>query len=329
MKIRKVVAATVSLAVQIVLFPLFICGYALFAASAFRFGRKTGASITALGPLFLRWMQHKLDLRHDDACDKLTLVLPGVSHSGLWMVSAPTLVAYRLTDIVPKVYRYPYPDHGNIPISHHATARTSYFDSAIDHHRVNVRQLVILGAGYDTRAYRQPAGVPLRCFEVDRPQTQTRKCEMIAMAGVDTSNVTFVSADFLRENWFNRLLEAGFDRSQPTFFLWEGVMMYLDRVAVESTLRTFAGSAIGSVVAFDYFSSEHLASQPLSMRIARSGLKVSGESLRFGIPTSPSPNLKVAAFLAANGLTMERQRDIARDPGGRFALAGMAIAVVK
>jgi len=60
--------------------------------------------------------------------------------------------------------------------------------------------------------------------------------------GVDSTRVTFVAADFETDDWLARLVEAGFDPGKPAFFLWEGVMMYLERQAVEATLRKIAGT---------------------------------------------------------------------------------------
>src|SRR5204862_6805551 len=101
--------------------------------------------------------------------------------------------------------------------------------------------------------YRLPPQTHVRCFEVDMPRTQAFKRAMLRRAGLDASRVTFVPADFEREDWFEKLLAAGFDPSRPTFFLWEGVTMYLGRPAVESALGSIAGTAPGSAVAFDYF----------------------------------------------------------------------------
>ena len=61
--------------------------------------------------------------------------------------------------------------------------------------------------------------------------------------GIDTAGVTFVPADFEQEDWLAQLVRAGFDPHRPALFLWEGVIVYLDRAAVEETLRKIAGTA--------------------------------------------------------------------------------------
>ena len=100
--------------------------------------------------------------------------------------------------------------------------RTAFFDSVVAAHAA-MPQLVVLGAGFDTRCYRL-TDRPERCFEVDAPSTQADKRETLAAAGIDTSDVVFVSTNFAGEdNWMDDLLAAGFDLSLPTLFLWEGV----------------------------------------------------------------------------------------------------------
>jgi len=145
-------------------------------------------------------------------------------------------------------------------------ARTTFFDVALQRHLADVDPLVILGAGLDTRAYRLPTDARVRCFEVDKPATQQFKLEMLHKAGIDASRVTYVSADFQNDDWFEKLAAAGFHPDRPSFFLWESVTMYLEREAVESTLRKIAGTARGTVVAFDYVSSQLLESRSLFMR---------------------------------------------------------------
>jgi O-methyltransferase involved in polyketide biosynthesis len=81
-------------------------------------------------------------------------------------------------------------------------------------------------------------------------------------------------------------VDAGFDPGKPALFLWEGVMMSLDREAVEATLRKIASCAKGSVVAFDYLTTKVLESQALYWRSARAGLRAAGEPLKFGIDST-------------------------------------------
>ena len=116
-----------------------------------------------------------------------------------------------------------------------------------------VRQLVVLGAGLDTYAYRSPFGSELRIFEVDHPATQAWKRQRLAAAQIALpSFLTFAPFNFERETLDEALTSAGFDPSQQTFFTWLGVVPYLTAPAIWATLAFIAGLPGGAHVVFDY-----------------------------------------------------------------------------
>jgi methyltransferase (TIGR00027 family) len=102
-----------------------------------------------------------------------------------------------------------------------------------------VCQYVILGAGLDTFAYRQPEyarAMPI--FEVDHPASQTWKQGCLARRGIVTpANLAFVAVDFERDRLAECLAAEGFDASKPAFFSWLGVVQYLTKPAIEDTLE--------------------------------------------------------------------------------------------
>ncbi len=324
---RNIGAASIFRMIQIVLLPIAAVSYVLFVVKLVLYSRRSGTSATLLASFYTRWMQHTLGTRRDEPCARLMLVLPNVSHLGLRLVTAPTLLAHRLTGYVPRIYRYPYA--GVPPMQHQSAARTTFYDAALERHLADVDQLVILGAGFDTRTYRLPAGTRVRSFEVDAPKTQAFKRAMLQQAGVDTTRVTYVPADFEHEDWFEKLVDAGFEPDKPSLFLWESVTMYLERQAVESTLRKIAGTATGSVIAFDYFSAELIESRSLFMRYARAVISATGEPWKFGIDNTPPARQRVAAFLESCGLVLEEQRNFGPETDRKHAMAGFATAVVK
>jgi methyltransferase (TIGR00027 family) len=115
-----------------------------------------------------------------------------------------------------------------------------------------VRQLVVLGAGLDTYAYRTPLE-DLRVFEVDDPATQVWKRQKLVDAAIPLpSTLVFVPIDFEREALPNALAAAGFDSALPSFFTWLGVVSYLSEEAIFSTLRFIASLSGGASVVFDY-----------------------------------------------------------------------------
>jgi methyltransferase (TIGR00027 family) len=321
---RNIVKAPIFRMIQIAWSPLALVGYVLFVLKLIRFSRKSGVSSTTLASLYTRWMQHKLGMRLDEPCERLMMVLPNVSHLGLRLVTGGTLLAHRLTGYVPRIYRYPY--EGDPPMAHESAARTTFFDAALARHLGDIDQLVILGAGWDTRSYRMPKGI--HCFEVDTPKTQETKRQMLKKVGLDTTRITFVPADFMMEDWLEKLVNAGFEPDKPSFFLWEAVTMYLDREAVESTLRKIASTASGSVVAFDYFNADLIEARSLYMRYARAILNAIGEPFSFGIESTPPASKHVAAFLESCGLSMEEQRNFGQETDRKPAMAGFATAIV-
>lgn len=116
-----------------------------------------------------------------------------------------------------------------------------------------VRQYVVLGAGLDTFAHRNPfAELGLRVFEVDYPATQAWKRRRLGEAGLTSPpSLTFAPIDFERQTLAQGLAAAGFDAAAPAFFSWLGVVVYLTREAVLQTLGTIASQPGGEVV-FDY-----------------------------------------------------------------------------
>jgi methyltransferase (TIGR00027 family) len=118
--------------------------------------------------------------------------------------------------------------------------------------RSGVGQYVILGAGLDTFAYRNPFP-SLRVFEVDLPATQAWKRKMLGEAGIaQPENLTFVPLDFERQMLAEGLAGSGFDGSLPAFFGWLGVVPYLTMTAFRAALKTMGEMPQGSGVSFDY-----------------------------------------------------------------------------
>jgi methyltransferase (TIGR00027 family) len=114
-----------------------------------------------------------------------------------------------------------------------------------------VRQYVLLGAGFDTFAYRNPYP-DLKVYEVDFPTSQAWKRQRLEAIGVDPVAATFADIDFERETLSHALSRAGFDLAQPAVFAWLGVMMYLTPEAVRTTFAAVGALAKGSEIVFDY-----------------------------------------------------------------------------
>ena len=116
-----------------------------------------------------------------------------------------------------------------------------------------VTQLVVLGAGLDTFAYRNPFRHRLRVFEVDHPDTQAYKRDCLDRAQIRIPDcLTFAPVDFERETLAGGLAAAGFASQEQSFFTWLGVVPYLTEAAIWSTLQYLAELPGGAHVVFDY-----------------------------------------------------------------------------
>ena len=181
-----------------------------------------------------------------------------------------------------------------------AVCRTRYIDDVLRAAlRDGVAQVVILGAGFDSRAWRIPGIGRARVFEVDHPATQATK--QAAMRG-SIGPVTFVPVDFARDRLGDAMAARGFRTDAHTFFLWEGVTNYLTAEAVDATLRfvASAGSA-GSLVLFTYIHRGMLDGS-LAFEGGRAGsatVRRIGEPYTFGLDPAEVP-----AYLAARRLRL-------------------------
>lgn len=238
--------------------------------------KRLGVSQTAIEVFNGRWTMSHFAMRDDPAVLKLGPVLPNTSVNGLFLTLLPFWVKWKLSDrlLFPRI-----PVPGRESIADLVTARTIYFDQVIDRTLPLVKQFVLLGAGYDTRAHRELHGT--RVFEVDQPVVQQHKLKCIQEADIAHDHVTFVSIDFSQETIFEKLVDSGFDASLPTLFLWEGVTLYLDEQAVRSTLRELSSrAAAGSVLVADFYGARVIkTAQSLA---AKKILELTGETIKFG-----------------------------------------------
>jgi methyltransferase (TIGR00027 family) len=132
--------------------------------------------------------------------------------------------------------------------------RTRFIDEAVEKaFSQGIGQVVILGAGLDTRPYRLAGMERAQVFEVDLPSVQeTKKKRLHRHFGRLPANVTFVPIDFDKESLEEVFSRTAFDPSKPSLFVWEGVTQYLSEQAVRRTLAFVGASAPGSVLVFTY-----------------------------------------------------------------------------
>ncbi len=161
----------------------------------------------------------------------------------------------------------------------HLVARSRYAEDQLAHAVTRgVRQYVLLGAGLDTFAHRNPHP-DLRVFEVDHPATQQWKRDLLAATSLPApASLTYAPVDFETESLPQQLQLVGHDSTAPTVFAWLGVVPYLTREAFRATVAFIAAQPPGSGLIFDYGQPraalpffEQLAHDSLAARVALAG----------------------------------------------------------
>jgi methyltransferase (TIGR00027 family) len=187
--------------------------------------------------------------------------------------------------------------------------------------------VVLLGAGYDTRAYRFASALHGRpVFELDFPATSRRKARIVAEHAreLPATDVRHVEIDFLNESLDDALIRSGFQRGAQTFFIWEGVTMYLTRSAVKDTLaRVHDLGGGGSRMALDFWYLLDAADLLSSVYRTSAGLlSLVGEPALFALhPEDAAPFMRHLGFEIVDlANTDELRRRYVRD--GRHVFPG-------
>jgi methyltransferase (TIGR00027 family) len=217
--------------------------------------------------------------------------------------------------------------------------RTLYIDAVLEQALArSVRQVVLLGAGYDTRAFRAAERYPeLRCVEVDLPATQALKREALAEhPALGRGQVRMVSADLRQPGWTRALAEAGLSGREPTLFIAEGLLPYLSVEETEGlfrAIRAFQAGASGCRVVFTYLPPRPVRRPGGLLRLLSALHRPARESFATGL----EPEL-LAARLEGLGFSLEEELDFRalyrrfnaqREPQERWAVPfRLALATV-
>jgi methyltransferase (TIGR00027 family) len=175
-------------------------------------------------------------------------------------------------------------------------------------------QLVLLGAGYDSRAYRLPLARGVTVFEVDHPSTQRVKRERLSASGTSVDHVRFVGVDFELDNVAGRLVDSGFDERARSAVVWEGVISYLNESAVDDNFKLLSGiSSPGSRLIFTYVDGRALDGS-IDLEEARrwkGWVRLNGEPFVFGFHPD-----RLESYLADHGFCLESDRSTAEVASG-------------
>ncbi|MGB7993082.1 SAM-dependent methyltransferase [Methanoregula sp.] len=183
-------------------------------------------------------------------------------------------------------------------------ARVRFFDDTIKEAAQNgLEQLVIMGAGYDTRAYRiDELKENMRVFEIDRPGIQEiKKAKIRDIFGRLPDNVVYVAVDFEIQDFGQRLFECGYSHKKKTLFVMEGLIMYLTLPAIDAMLSFIVkNSGPGSAILFDC-SGKTGSHDSMTRKKLEDHTAQSGEPIRFFLPEEGAE-----AFLVQRGFSQVR-----------------------
>lgn len=290
--------------------------------------------------------------RLDITTDQLVQTLPDLNYRLLRIAVEPILWAMKAAAWLPNgVQERTRPNKNigkNIDASTEITLasvlydRTLFFDQALIAALNSAEQIVILGAGFDTRLFKFCLDREIALFEVDQVETQLVKKQALAKSKIDCEKVIFVAVDFANESWMQALTSSGFELGKRTFFLWEGVTYYLTEPAVKSAFSLMAqASSEGSTVAFDFFSESLVKGESVIGPMAAI-FDWTGEPLQFGVSGGTNKGMNkeetrkaIEALMAETGFVLSKLRVVSDRIAGSCRpvsagmLGGLAIAQVK
>lgn len=245
-------------------------------------------SKTAIGPALRRAVETSKGAGARICCDEYARYFITRRSTGMGETWAPRFLVNWWLDHVTEI------GVGNMIL-----VRTRYLDDAFcAAKRDGAGQLVVLGAGYDSRSFRLVgSGDGIRAYEVDFPATQDRKRSLLStrLPDVSLSHVRFIPTDFMTTSLESAMLSSDYSADGKTFFIWEGVTCYLTESAVRQTFEFIARhSGSGSEVAFDY-----LHFMPAERLASRKTWHDAEEPLYWGV----APD-KIGGFLAECGLEL-------------------------
>ena len=249
-----------------------------------------------------------------NASSKRTASLTAVGAAGLraahiLLDDAPPILddtlASRLLDARAASSIREHPDRfrtpGSLAIRCDVVVRSRYAEDRLaDAVRRGVRQYVILGAGLDTFAYRQPAwATELQIVEVDHAASQADKQNRLKRAGIETPpNVRYAAADLEANDLASAFVSAGLDRTKAAFVACLGVLIYLSEDAADAIFATAASLAAGSEFVFTFSRPDASTARPPALASAAAHMAAIGEPWR----TRFDPDA-VAAKLKSSGLS--------------------------
>ena len=292
--------------IQIIFIPFAIIGIIIAVYKEMGKSKKLGVSFSAIKALQYRWLMHYFNTRPDPISVAFTKKFPCESHFGMWSIMGPLIISQRLFGFTTRLGKLVEP--GEETADSTAGIRVLMFDKVMEKYVDEMEQIVLPGAGFDLMTLKFTKGKKVNVFELDQVNTLNVKVETLKKAGIEHDWITYIPVDYANESWVDKLLEAGFDKTKKTLFLWQSVSLYLEADIVKENLREMADLCVdGSIIAQDFYSKVFSSGE--YSKAAKNFLSIiekMGESSKFGIDMSNNPKAAVESFLKECGLKMTK-----------------------
>ena len=299
----KLIQIILYIPIQIIFIPFALIGLAAGLYKEMVISKKLGVSFSAGQALQYRWFMHYFNTRPDPLSVAFIKKLPCESHFGLWTTMGALIISQRLFGFTTRLGKLDRP--GEETFFSFAGPRVLMFDRIVEKYVAGMEQIVIPGAGFDLIALQRTKGKNVKVFELDQGRTLNAKVETLRKAGIEHDWITYIPVDYSNESWVDKLLDAGFDKTKKTLFLWQSVSLYLEADIVKETLRKMADLCIdGSIIAQDFYSRAFISGEASKAVKRASRMIESREHWKFGIDMSEQPKANVESFLEECGLKM-------------------------
>ena len=290
--------------IQIIFIPFAIIGLVVCLYKEMWKSKKLGVSFSAVKALQYRWMMHFFNTRPDSLSVTFTKHFPCESHLGMWSFLGALIISQRLFGFPEKLGKLV--ESGEETGDTTAGIRVLTFDGIMKNHVDEVDQVVLLGSGFDLIALHFTKGKNVAVFEIDQVNTLNVKVETLQKADIECDWITYIPVDFSNESWDSKLLEAGFNKSKRTLFIWQSVSLYLEPDTVSATLRRMGNLCVdGSIIAQDFYSKAMVDGEYSKAANKFKGIiEKMGEPWKFGLDMSDDPKVVVESYLNEVGLRM-------------------------
>ena len=307
---KKIFQIILYIPIQIIFIPFAIIGLIDGIYKGMIKSKKLGVSFSACRALQYRWFMHYFNTRPDPLSVAFIKKFPCESHFGLWSTFGALIISQRLFGFTTRLGKLDEP--GEETLVSFAGPRVLMFDRIMEKYVDEMEQIVIPGAGFDLIALQFTKGKEVKVFELDQVKTLNVKVETLKKAGIKHDWITYIPVDYSNESWVDKLLEAGFDKTKKTLFLWQSVSLFLEADIVKETLRKMADLCVdGSIIAQDFYSKAFISGETSkTVKRASRMIEKMGEPWKFGIDMSNDPKAAVESFLKECGLKMTEYHSV-------------------